>query len=425
MDIINDMVRNVPLPKMAPVRQVFDDTALADVEATLNEQFAAANLSDRIEPGDRIALGVGSRGLAQLPLLVRTTVDALKALGAEPFIVPAMGSHGGATAEGQTNVLKGLGVTEESAGCPIHSNMETVELGKLPSGLPILMDRLSMEADGIAFINRVKPHTSFTADYESGLCKMLSIGFGKQRGADSCHAEGFGRMAHNVFEMAKIKAERTKFLFCVATVENAYDKIAIAEVVKAEYMLSREPDLLKIARASMPRVLFTPLDVLVVEKMGKEFSGMGCAPNITGRASTPYIRPEMNASRFAILDLSLKSGGNATGVGMADVITKSLANKIDLVATYANHLTSTTIPGARIPMTLDTARLAVQAAVKTCNGPAADKLRVVELTDTLHLERIMISEALLQEARDHPQLEVLGEAEDWVFIDERDDAMAA
>lgn len=415
MDVIADLVQDVRLPRMAPVRQIFEDTTLPDVEAALRTSFRDANLSGRIAPGAKIAVGVGSRGLAELPLLVRVTIDELKAMGAEPFIVPAMGSHGGATSDGQVKLLAALGVTEESAGCPIRSSMDVVQLGTLDNGVPIMMDRIAMEADGIAVVNRVKPHTSFSGPIESGLAKMITIGLGKQKGADTAHAAGFGVMAETVVEMARFKLETTPILFGVASVENAYDRICVAEVVPAERILEREVELLARARAEMPRILFNPLDVLVVERMGKEFSGTGTDPHITGRAATPYIAPKQRVSRFAILDLGERSGGNATGLGLADFCTRRLFEKIDFRAFYTNHLTSTVMTGAKIPMIMENDRMALQGALKTCNAPDPARPRVVRLANTLHLEHIHVSEALLAEAAENPAVEILGEAADWPF----------
>lgn len=418
MNVIKDIIEGIALPRMVPVRQVFDDTHIADLEGHLARVFDEANLANRMKPGASVALGVGSRGLAELPVLVRATVAALKKAGAVPFIVPAMGSHGGGSAEGQTKLLASLGVTEESAGAPIRASMETVELGKLPNGLAVLMDKEAMSADHIAMINRVKPHTSFSGTIESGLTKMLAIGLAKHKGAESCHALGFGMMAENVRAMGAMKIEKAPILFGLATVENSYDRIAIAEVVMAEDILTREPALLEQARANMPRILFDPLDILVVDKMGKEYSGTGMDPHITGRPATPYVSPKQTTGKLVILDLSTKSGGNATGLGLADFCTKQLFDKIDYRAFYTNHLTSTVTTGAKIPMIMETPRMAVQAAIKTANAPDPSRIRIVRIPNTLHLEHILISEELLAEARDNPAIEILGEPAEFVFEDE-------
>lgn len=415
MNLIDNLLRDTPLPRMVRVRQVFRDDALADVAAALRAEIAAPAIAQRIKPGARIAVAVGSRGLADLPLVVHVVVDELKRRGAQPFIVPAMGSHGSATAEGQQALLAALGVTEASAGCPIVSSMETVELGKLPNGLPVYMDKQSMLADGIVVINRVKLHTSFSGASESGLVKMLSIGLGKQRGAESCHAEGMEHMAQNIVDMARVKLKHAPVLFGVATLENASEKISRVAAVPAESLVERDAELLVEARRNMPSIPFTPLDVLVIDRMGKEFSGTGMDPHITGRTTTPFVTVAQRVKRMVVLDLSDKSKGNATGMGLADVCTRRLADKVDYEATYANHLTSTVIWHAKVPMTLPTDRRAIQAAAKTSNVPDLAALRVVRIPNTLHLEHLAVSEAMLDEAARHPAVEVLGDPQPWAF----------
>ena len=431
MSIITSLLQDVRLPRMARVRQVFPDDALPDVEAALRATFDQPKIAGRIKKGARIAVGVGSRGLADLPLLARVVVDELKRRGAAPFIVPAMGSHGGATGLGQQKLLAALGVTEESAGCPIRSAMETVELGQLPNGLPVLMDRNAMEADGIVVINRVKPHTSFSGPIESGMVKMITIGLGKQKGADSCHALGFGAFAQNVIDMAKVKLAKAQVLFGVGTIENAYDRICRVVAVPAEELLEREAELLIEAKGRMPSILFNPLDVLIVDRMGKEYSGTGMDPNITGRASTPFIQTKQQVARMAVLDLSAKTRGNATGLGLADITTRRFFNKIDFEATYANHITSTAVLGGKIPLIMENDRMAVQCAVKTCNAPDPARLRMVRIPNTLHLETIQIAETMLDEARANKQIEIVGAPEDWQFdrdgrlMDLQEQALAA
>ena len=415
MGVIANLLNDVALPRMARVRQIFPDDALADVEAALRAEFLKPSIAGRIAKGARIAVGVGSRGLADLPLLARVVVDALRQRGAAPFIVPAMGSHGGATAEGQIGVLAALGVTEASAGCPILSSMETVELGVLENGLPVLMDRHAMAADGIVVINRVKPHTSFSGRIESGMAKMIAIGLGKQKGADSCHSLGMGHMARNIVDMTRVKLAKAPILFGVASVENSYDRICKVAAVPAEEIIAAEEQLLLEAKSRMPSILFTPIDVLIVDRMGKEYSGTGTDPNLTGRAPTPFVETRQKVAKMAVLDLSEKTHGNATGVGLADVCTRRLFEKIDFAATYANHITSTVLAGGKIPVIMETDRLAVQAAIKTCNAPDARRLRVVRIPNTLHLEQIRISEALLDEARANPAIAILGSPEDWKF----------
>jgi len=414
-DIIERLLKGVDLPRMVRARQVFPDAALPDVAAAVREQVRAPAIASLIRPGMSIAVAVGSRGLAELPLLVRTLVDELKRAKADPFIVPAMGSHGGATAEGQVELLAALGVTEASAGCAIRSSMEVAEIDRLPNGLPVYMDANALAADGIVVLNRVKPHTSFSGPNESGLAKMLSIGLGKQKGAESCHALGFATMAQNVTEMARIKLARTKVLFGLATVENAYERLAVVEAVPAARLLERDTALLEAARGLMPRLLFNPLDVLVIDRMGKEFSGTGMDPNITGRASTAYIQTTQRVNRMVVLDLTDRSKGNATGMGLADVCTRRLFDKIDFAPTYANHITAAVIGHAKIPMIMESDRRAVQVAVRTSNVPDLNRLRVMHIPNTLHLEHVEISEGLLEEAQGRADVEIRGELRDWSF----------
>ena len=261
----------------------------------------------------------------------------------------------------------------------------------------------------------IRDSTSFSAEIESGLAKMITIGLGKQRGAESCHAMGFGQMGQNVRDMAAFTLAKLPVLFGIASVENAYDRVCHLELVPGDQILTREPGLLTMARDRMPRILFNPLDVLMVDRMGKEFSGTGMDPNITGRASTPYVRTSLSVGKLAVLDLSTKSGGNATGIGLADICTRRLVEKIDYPATYANCITSTVLASARLPVIMESEKAAVQVALKTSNAADPEAPRMVWLTDTLHLETIRISTALLPEAREKPAIEILGEAEPPVF----------
>ncbi len=408
-------LQDVPLPKMVRVSQSFPKEALQDIPEAVCKELRRPEIASRIKKGMRIALAVGSRGMDNLVPLITSVVAELKLQGADPFIIPSMGSHGGATAEGQVALLAELGITEKSVQCPIQSSMETIELDKLPNGLPVLMDAIAMHADGIIPINRIKPHTGFSGIIESGVAKMLSIGLGKHKGAASCHAQGYKYMCHNIVEMAKIKLQKCPILFGIATVENAYDKISIIEALPVETFIESEQELLKIAKNNMPRILFSPIDVLVVDRMGKEFSGTGMDPSITGRANTPYVNISQKTTCMAVLDLSEKSKGNAAGVGLADVTTRRLFEKINLEATYINHLTSTVLSGGMIPLIMDNDKLAVQACLHACNVLEPTARRVVRIPNTLHVGEIYISESLLSEAEEHPQIEILENAKEWSF----------
>lgn len=415
MGIIDEILESTPLPRMIRARQSFPADEVRDVPAALREELRKPAISGRVRRGMRVAVAVGSRGMAEIPWIAAVVVEELRGLGAEPFIVPGMGSHGGATAQGQARVLADLGVTEASAGCPIVSSMEVAELGALDNGLPVFMDRRAMEADGIVVINRVKPHTAFSGSIESGMVKMITIGLGKRKGADSCHALGFGQMERNMLDMARVKLARAPFLFGVGTVENAYDRIARIVAVPAEEIIEAESRLLAEARENMPSIPFDRLDVLVVDRMGKDISGSGMDPNITGRASNPAIKVSPKATRMAVLDLTSASHGNAVALGLADVITRRLFDKIDFEHTYANVLTSTVTRSGMIPLVMENDRLAIQAGVKTCNAREPWRIRMVRIRDTLHLEEIHYSECLQDEARGNARISPLGPPEEFAF----------
>ncbi|MDN4595122.1 lactate racemase domain-containing protein [Polycladomyces subterraneus] len=415
MGVLEELLRNVPLPRMVRVRQRFDDSRLEDWERELIRQLQQPDVRGRLSRGIRVAVAVGSRGIARIDEVTRVVVTELRKAGASPFIVPAMGSHGGATAEGQRAVLAKLGIREETVGAPILSSMEVVRVDTLPNGLPVYADRAAAEADAIVVINRIKPHTAFRAKIESGLMKMISIGLGKQKGAEVCHRLGFGQMAENIVTMGRVLIARLPIIFGVALVENAYDELCHVEVVLSEQIETREPTLLEMAKSRMPRLLFPDLDVLVIDRIGKNISGDGMDPNITGRYPTPYARGGPRVNKMVVLDLTPETGGNANGVGTADFTTQRLVDRMDKVATYANGLTSTVVAPTKIPTTLPNDRLAVQAAVKTCNILDPYRVKLVRIRDTLHLGEIRISETLLPEAERHPDVEVLSQPEPMSF----------
>lgn len=416
MSILQELVEYIPIPKMAKVKQTFDETKLEDVVGTLKEKLE--EVKDRVKPGDEIALAVGSRGIDALPEITGTTVQFLKDLGAKPFIVPSMGSHGGATGPGQKAVLEHLGVTEDSMSCEIRSSMEVVKLGELDNGLPIYMDKYASEADGIVVINRVKPHTAFRGKVESGIMKMISIGLGKQKGAEACHQLGFKHMAEHVPAMAKIAIEKKPILFAVATVENAFDKVARLEVLKAEEIEEKEPELQSLSKKLLPKIFIDQIDVLIIDQIGKNISGDGMDPNITGRYPTPYAHGGPEVTKMAVLDLTPETEGNANGVGTADFTTQRLVDKMDREATYANGLTSTVVGPTHISTAMPTDKAAIQAAIKTCNILDFTKVRMVRIKDTLHVGEIEVSESLLEDVKAHPNMEQISDLYELPFDDE-------
>lgn len=415
MSILDELLQDIPVPKMFKVKQHFDDTKVENVEQTLREKLEQDHIKQKIRPGMSIAIAVGSRGVDRIVEITRETVSFLKELGAEPFIVPSMGSHGGATAEGQIEVLAHLGVTQESSGAEIRSSMEVIKVGELENGLPVYLDKYASEADGIVVINRVKPHTAFRGPVESGIMKMISIGLGKQKGAEACHQLGFKYMAEHVPAMAKMIMKHYPVLFGVATVENAFDKVSVIDVIGAEEIEEKEPGLQVKAKELLPKLFFDQLEVLVIDQIGKNISGDGMDPNITGRYPTPYASGGPDVTKMVVLDLTEETEGNANGVGTADFTTQRLVDKMDREATYANGLTSTVVAPTKIATTLKNDKQAIQAAIKTSNVLDFTQAKVVRIENTLKLSQIEVSESLLEYVINHPRLEQVSEPAELPF----------
>lgn len=400
---------DVPMPLGLWVHQRFDRGNLADVRAAVREQVASTGVDARIPAGGRVAIAVGSRGLACLPEIVATVAEIVRGRGAVPFIVPAMGSHGGATAEGQRQVLADYSVSEAALGIEVRASMDVVELGRLDSGMPVFFDREAYEADGIIAVNRVKPHTCFRGPIESGLVKILAIGLGKHRGASSLHAAGFCRFPELLPEAARMILARTRVLFGIATIENATEGVAVIEAIPAEEILRRERELLAVAREKMGRLLFDSCDVLVVDEIGKDISGDGMDPNVTGRYSEPTMTgvDGFQVQRIVVLGLTSGTHGNASGIGVADITTQDVLDRMDFVQTYTNAVTSRVLTSARLPIVMPAARSAVALALLTVTGVSPEKARVVRIHNTLQLERIWVSESMWDELSGRPEFEGL------------------
>ncbi|SER47800.1 protein of unknown function [Gracilibacillus ureilyticus] len=418
MSILHDLVQDIPIPKMVKIKQSFDDKQIDDLGSELNNQLEQKGLESQIKPGMEVAVAVGSRGLDRLVELTKVTIDYLKKHGAKPFIVPCMGSHGGATGPGQKAVLEHLGVKEDVVGAEIRSSMEVIKIDQLENGLPIYVDKIASEADGIVVINRIKPHTAFRGPVESGIMKMISIGLGKQKGAEACHQLGFKHMAEHVPAMAKIIIEKMPIMFAVATVENAFDKVAKLEVLLPEEIEQKEPDLQKLAKASLPKLFFDQIDVLVIDEIGKNISGDGMDPNITGRYPTPYAYGGPEVTKMVVLDLTEQTEGNANGVGTADFTTQKLVDKMDTATTYANGLTSTVVGPTHISTAMPSDKTAIQAAIKTCNILDFTKARVVRIKNTLEIGEIEVSENMLQEIEENDNLTKLTDLYELKFDEE-------
>ena len=408
---------DIPLPRMVHVRQKFQMPRLESVAATVVEEFRKPEVRNKIKPGMTIAVGVGSRGVNNIAECAKAVIAELKALGAEPFIFPAMGSHGGATAEGQKEVLDGYGVTEAFVGCPVRSSMDVVEIAKADDGMPVYLDKSAAEADAIALICRIKPHTNFRAPIESGIVKMLTIGMGKIIGATTLHTYGMDMFGELLPKTAQIIMDKKNFLFGVAMVENAADETAVIEVVPQEQVLEREPALQAKAKELMPRLQFDEIDVLVVEKIGKNISGSGMDPNITGR-NCRFVEWNMKpfVKKIAVLGLTPETHGNATGLGAADVITMDLYKEIDIGKTYANIITSTYLDGGAIPIIMNTDQEAIQLAVKTVVRVKPEETKVVRIATTLDVVDIHVSEPMLPFIKANPSMfEIIGELEPFKF----------
>lgn len=410
------MCGTTPIPRFRAARQSFPTDRVGDVAAAARAALAAPGCLDRIKPGMRIAIGVGSRGIANLPLLTRELAAAIRAAGGEPFIVPAMGSHGGATAEGQAEMLAGLGVDEAACGAPVVSSMEVRQIGETrmeikgtPVTIPVYLDAAALDADGIVLVQRVKPHTAFRGRYESGLCKMLVIGFGKHRGAMAYHRYGFGPFAELMPKVAAQVLRAAPVLFGLAVVENAYHDTALVEAVPSEDFLAREPELLKYAFSLMGRLYFDHLDVLIVEEIGKNFSGDGMDPNITGTFPTPFAGQGLDVESRVVLRLSEETHGNAIGLGMADFSTVRAFLQADPIPTYTNSLTSRVSCVAKVPLLMPDDETAIKAAIYKSTSPTAEVPRIVKIRNTGNMELIGISEALWAEAEAHPSVALEGE----------------
>ena len=405
---IDRILEGVPLPAVVPVRQEFPDSPIADPEAALEAALAAGGLAGMVRPGQRVALAVGSRGLANLPELVRLLVQALRRLQADPFVVPAMGSHGGATAAGQTQLLAKMGVTEDAVGAPIRSSMEVVALGEAAPGLTAYSDRLAAAADATLILGRVKPHSSFRGRYESGLIKMLAIGLGKQKGAESCHTRGFGQLAERIAAVGRTVLARGNVVGGLAVVENARHQTHHLELVPAAAIPEREPALLELAWQRYPKLPFDELDVLVIGRIGKDISGTGLDCNVVGRYTTPFASGGPAITRLVALDTTPLTGGNVNGIGVVDVTTQRVFDKLSFAETYPNALTSTATTAVKIPMVMADDRRAIQAAIRTSTIPDPAAVRLAWIRDTLSLDRLQVSANLAAAVAARPEASVTG-----------------
>lgn len=415
MGNVSNMLKDIPIPKMVKVRQSFGTEKLEDVAGEIRKELDREDIIAQITPGMKIAITVGSRGVANIALITKEIVAFLQSHGAEPFVIPAMGSHGGSSAEGQLAIIHGYGVTPEYMGCPVVSTMEVVEVGRLEDDTPVYVNKLAYEADGIVVMNRIKAHTAFRGTYESGVMKMMTIGLGCQKGAESCHRQGMLKLGSYVEKFAFKILETSPIFFGVGLVENSYDETAIIKVMSKEEIPLVEPGLLLKAKALMPSIKFEDTDILLVDYMGKDISGEGMDPNIAGRWVVPTIQGGITSKIVGVLDITEETLGNVVGLGMTDVCSKRVVDKMDIDNTYPNSLTSTVTCLCKIPMYFETQKLTVQAAIKMTYGVNPENVRIVHIKDTLSMDTIEISENMLEVAKAHPEVEIIGEPEEMVF----------
>lgn len=402
-------------PRWVKVRQQLDATEVGDVAAAVAREFQRPEVTKAIGQGTRVCLTGGSRGIDQIDKVLKAAVDEVRKLGGSPFIIPAMGSHGGATPEGQLDILAHYGITPELMGCEIRASMDTVHLGTVQGEIPVYFDKIAYEqADVVIPIGRVKPHTDFHGPIESGLMKMIAIGLGKQKGADAFHREGFTRFHTLIPAVGLFTLSHVNMPFGIALVENGYGHLSIVEAVPGPKMMDREAELLKIARQRLGRLPGEQIDVLFVDEIGKNISGDGADPNVimrdvSGLLETSELNLKPSIHRVIFRDLTEDTQGNATGVGLGDFVLKQLADKIDPIATYMNVITSKYPAGGRVPMIVENDRQALYLALASAQRVDSDTARIARIKNTKDVEEFWASEPLLPELLETGKVEVIGE----------------
>lgn len=409
------------LPAVFPVRQILNQPQIADPRAAIRRQILESRLRQRVKAGARVAVGVGSRGVANIAMMASAAVETLRAMDYQPFIVAAMGSHGGATPGGQRELLASYGVTEQAMGVPVRTEMDTVLLGKNTWGEPVYWDRNAFEADAVVTLSRIKPHTDFHGPIESGIVKMLVIGLGKRDGAATHHRYGVPGLRDMIRESVQVVLAKTKFALGIGVLENAADQTAAIQAVEPEDLLATEPRLLEQARALMGKIPLSKLDLLVVGELGKNYSGTGMDTNVLGRQMVEGT-PDMlvpNITRICVLDIAEESHGNAVGVGIADLTTKRLLEQMDHNITDINVLTSCFLLRSKIPVALPTDRECIAMGLRTCWQPRVEQVRMAIIPNTLELTDMWVTAKLVEEVPVRSDLQVTGASRPLPF-DARD-----
>jgi hypothetical protein len=380
---------------LSKIKQHLRNNSLTDIKGEVSKELI--KLRPLIKPGASIALAVGSRGIKNLVLVVKEVAEFIKENKAFPFIIPAMGSHGDATADGQAGLLAGYGISEKTIGAPVRSSMEVVELAQGDSPYPVFMDKNGYESDGVILINRIKPHTDYHGKYESGLVKMSVIGLGKEKQASAIHRYGVYGLSALIPIIAKQIFSTGKILGGIALVENAYDDTMLINALKTDEFFEQEQVLLDIARKNMPSLPVNDIDVLIIDQMGKDISGVGIDPNIVGRIKIQGQKEpdKPNIKAILLLDLTDASHGNAIGIGLSDVITKKLYDKIDFSSTYSNAVTSSFLERAKIPIVAKNDKEAFEIALRSCGYLKKGEEKIIRIKDTLHLDQIYVSQPIL------------------------------
>ncbi len=403
-------------PRMLRVRQHFDSPQLEDVAGEVRRQLKRLALQEQVAPGDSVAITVGSRGIANIPIIIKAIVDHARSLGAKPFLVPAMGSHGGATADGQHALIESYGVTEEFIGAPIRSSMDTVIVDHISPAIPVHFDRYAFEADHVIVAGRIKPHTGFVGEIESGLHKMMLIGLGKHEGAKIYHRAIQTHSFPDIIRaVAEVVVQKCGILAGLAIVENAYDETGLIEAVAPPQFFTRERELLKLAREWLPRLPVRECDLLIVDRIGKDISGTGMDTNVIGRKFQEHRATsddDVSCRRIFVRDLTEKTKGNATGIGIAEFTTTRAVAQLDRHATQTNAITGGHPEAGMIPLVYDTDREAIDAALQTIGLIEPPESRVVQIRDTLHLAEVLVSQACRLQIEANPCCEIIGEPTD-------------
>lgn len=417
-----DWTEMASFPRMFRLRQKFDARHVTDVVGEVSRQLATLQLSERIRPGQSVAITAGSRGIAHIGVITRAIVDHMKQLGAKPFVVPAMGSHGGGTAGGQTQLLEHYGITPEKMGCEIRASMETVIVDRTPQGIPVHFDKFASQADHVFICGRVKPHTGFVGDVESGLHKMMLIGLGKHEGAKIYHrAIADHSFMEIITAVAASVISKCRVVGGLAIVENAYDETALIEAVAPQRFLEREKELLKLAIQWLPRLPFSYTDLLIIDKIGKNISGTGLDTNVVGRKYNDHTatdRDTVRCKRIFVRGLTDETHGNATGIGLSEFTNQRTADAIDRKITAINCITGLHPTAAMIPIAYETDREAIANALHTCGLVEPEQSKVIQIKDTLHLGEVLVSEAFLSDLVGRSDLEKMSDPAEMAFDSE-------